>query len=62
MSETEQDIQVKIAKIIDSSRHHEEMFLTDSKTAAQQILKLLQSENLLSPTNTLTTLNASSNN
>ncbi len=62
MSELEQNIQVKIAQIIDRSRHHEEMFLTDSKTAAQQILKLLQNENILSFSNELTNISVSSKN
>jgi len=62
MSELEQNIQVKIAQIIERSRHHDEMFLTDSRTAAQQILKLLQNENLFSAGNPLTAFSAHSNN
>ena len=47
MSEIQQyQIQTKIAEIIDRSRHHEEMFLVDSKTAASDILKYLQKESI----------------
>ncbi|MDB5249376.1 MAG: hypothetical protein JWQ40_3770 [Segetibacter sp.] len=48
MSKIEQTIvQGKIAEIIDTSRHGEEMFFTDSKTAASDILKYLQNEKII---------------
>lgn len=48
MSNLEQsEIQQKIAQIIERSRHHEEMFLIDSKTAATNILEFLKKKNLL---------------
>jgi hypothetical protein len=40
-------VQLEIAQIIERSRHQEEMFLIDSKTAATQILSFLRRENLL---------------
>jgi predicted nucleic-acid-binding protein len=50
MSQNEEDeVQTKIAQIIERSRHHEEMFLIDSKTAAVDIMKYLQKEKLLQP-------------
>lgn len=48
MSNLEQhEIQVKIAEIIERSRHQEEMFLTDSKTAASDIIQFLHNKNLI---------------
>ena len=48
MSQIEQIIvQGKIAEIIETSRHGEERFFTDSKTAASNILKYLQKENFI---------------
>ena len=48
MSQIEQhNVQVKIAEIINRSRHHEESFLVDSKTAASDIIKYLQRENIV---------------
>lgn len=48
MSNLEQyEIQQKIAQIIERSRHHEEMFLVDSKSAAADILQFLKKKNLL---------------
>jgi len=48
MSQIEQTlVQSKIAEIIDTSKHGEEMFFTDSKAAASIILKYLQKENLI---------------
>jgi hypothetical protein len=49
MSQAEHyDLQLNIAQIIERSRHHEEMFLIDSKTAATDILKYLEKRNLIS--------------
>lgn len=48
MSNLEQyEIQLKIAQIIERSRHHEERFLIDSKAAAADILQFLEKKNLL---------------
>ncbi len=48
MSSLEQnEVQLKIAQIIDRSRHHEEMFLVDSKTAASDIIQFLKKKNLI---------------
>ena len=48
MSNLEQtEIQLKIAQIIERSRHQEEMFLIDSKAAAYNIIAFLHSQNLL---------------
>ncbi len=48
MSQIEQTIvQGKIAEIIETARHGEERFFTDSKTAASNILKYLQKENII---------------
>lgn len=48
MSTLEQsEIQVKIAQIIERSRHQEEMFLIDSKTAASDIIQFLVNKNLI---------------
>jgi len=48
MSNLEQtEIQLKIAQIIERSRHQEEMFLVDSKAAASNIIQFLYSKNLL---------------
>ncbi|MDQ6814894.1 MAG: hypothetical protein M3040_14255 [Bacteroidota bacterium] len=48
MSTLEQsEIQVKIAQIIERSRHQEEMFLIDSKTAASDIIQFLLTRNLI---------------
>jgi hypothetical protein len=48
MSIVEQaEIQSKIAQIIERSRHHEEQFLVDSKTAALNIMRFLKNKNLL---------------
>ncbi len=41
------EIQSKIAQIIERSRHHEEMFLVDSKTAAFDIIQFLQNNELI---------------
>lgn len=54
MSEVQQsEISNSIALIIERSRHDEEMFLVDSKTAATEIIKYLHGQNLLliEPTN-----------
>lgn len=49
MSQIERyNIQVKIAEIINRSRHHEENFLVDTKAAASDILKYLQTEKFVS--------------
>lgn len=42
-----ENIQTEIAHIIERSRHSDEMFLTDSKSAALQIMSFLQRENIL---------------
>ena len=48
MSNYEQyEIQQKIAQIIERSRHQEEMFLVDSKTAASDIWNYLKNKNIL---------------
>lgn len=48
MSQMEQyNVQVKIAEIINRSRHHEESFLVDTKTAASNIIKYLQKANIM---------------
>ncbi|MCW3108262.1 MAG: hypothetical protein JWQ09_2768 [Segetibacter sp.] len=48
MSNLEQyEIQLKIAQIIERSRHHEEMFLIDSKAAASDIIQFLHKKNLI---------------
>ncbi|GEO09456.1 hypothetical protein [Segetibacter aerophilus] len=48
MSNLEQsEIQLKIAQIIERSRHQEERFLIDSKAAASDILQFLQKKNLI---------------
>ena len=48
MSNLEQsEIQVQIAQIIDRSRHQEERFLIDSKTAASEIIQYLLKLNLI---------------
>jgi hypothetical protein len=48
MSEIENHkVKLQIEQIIERSRYHDEMFLTDSKTAATNILKFLQKENLI---------------
>ncbi len=48
MSTLEQsEIRSKIAQIIERSRHHEEMFLIDSQTAAYDIIRFLQKKNLI---------------
>ena len=48
MSNLEQyEIQTKIAQIIERSRHQEEMFLVDSKSAANDIIQFLQTRNLI---------------
>lgn len=48
MSETQKHIvKLQIEQIIERSRHQEEMFLIDSKTAASNILQYLQNENLI---------------
>jgi|GEM_PF-4429561 len=53
MSEIQQyQIQTKIAEIIERSRHHEEMILIDSKTAASDILQYLKKENIFPQENT----------
>lgn len=47
MSEIQQhQIQTKIAEIIERSRHHEEMILIDSRTAASDIVNYLKKENI----------------
>lgn len=52
MSEVEKHtIRLQIEQIIERSRHQDEMFLIDSKTAASDILQLLQKENLISTEN-----------
>jgi hypothetical protein len=49
MSEIENHkIRLQIEQIIERSRHKEELFLIDSKTAALNILQYLQNENLIS--------------
>lgn len=49
MSEIENHkIRLQIEQIIERSRHLDEMFLIDSKTAASNILQYLQKENLIS--------------
>jgi len=49
MSEIENHkVKLQIEQIIERSRYHDEMFLTDSKTAASNILQYLQMENLIS--------------
>jgi hypothetical protein len=40
-------VQIKIAEIINRSRCGSELFFTDSKTAASDILKYLQRENII---------------
>ena len=48
MSNIEQsEIQVKIAQIIERSRHQEERFLIDSRTAASDIIQFLVKKNLI---------------
>ena len=48
MSNIEQtEIKLKIAQIIERSRHQEERFLIDSQTAASDIIQYLQTRNLL---------------
>jgi hypothetical protein len=48
MSNLEQsEIQIKIAEIIERSRHQEERFLIDSKTAASDIIQFLYKRNLI---------------
>lgn len=48
MSTIEQsEIRLKIAQIIERSRHNEELFLIDSKTAASHIIQFLQKNNLI---------------
>lgn len=48
MSTLEQsEIQVNIAQIIERSRHQEERFLIDSKTAASDIIQFLLKKNLI---------------
>jgi nucleoid-associated protein YejK len=41
------EIQSKIAQIIERSRHHEEQFLVDSRTAASDIIQFLKKKNLI---------------
>lgn len=41
------EIQSKIAQIIERSRHHEEQFLIDSRTAASDIIQFLKKKNLI---------------
>ncbi|MCW3081412.1 hypothetical protein [Segetibacter sp.] len=41
------EIQLKIAQIIERSRHQEERFLIDSKTAASDIMQFLYRKNLV---------------
>jgi hypothetical protein len=56
MSETQKHIvKLQIEQIIERSRHQEEMFLIDSKTAALNILQYLQNENLILLENVETT-------
>lgn len=53
MSTTDKNtVQVRIAEIINRSRCGSELFFTDSKTAASDILKYLQNENII-PTDPL---------
>lgn len=48
MSNLEQtEIRVKIAEIIERSRHQEERFLIDSKTAAADIINFLSKRKLI---------------
>jgi hypothetical protein len=48
MSEhTQAQVQLKIAQIIERSRHSEEMFLIDSKTAASEIIDFLKQEDII---------------
>jgi predicted GTPase len=48
MSETDKHrVTIQIEQIIERSRHQEEMFLIDSKTAASDILDYLQKEHLI---------------
>jgi hypothetical protein len=48
MSEIQKHIvKLQIEQIIERSRHQDEMFLIDSKTAASNILQYLQKENLI---------------
>lgn len=48
MSNLEQsEIKLKIAQIIERSRHQEETFLIDSKTAASAIIEFLKMRNLI---------------
>lgn len=41
------EIQIKIAQIIERSRHQEERFLIDSKAAASDIIHFLYKKNLI---------------
>ena len=51
MSNIEQsEVQTRIAQIIERSRHQEERFLIDSKTAASDIIQFLQKKNLINGT------------